>query len=60
MVERDVNLCDVSTKQGERVLLSKVVPLETYVKHSKWMEGNKVFYLEDILNEDRSRTKPWK
>ena len=25
MVERDVNLCDVSAKEGERVLLSKVV-----------------------------------
>jgi len=60
MVERDVNLCDVSAKEGERVLLSKVVTPEIYVKHSKWMERDKVFYLEDIINEDRSHTRPWK
>jgi len=59
MAERDVNLYDVSTKEGERVLLSKVVPPETYVKHSKWMERDKVFYLEDILIEDRCQTKAW-
>ncbi|KAH7036152.1 hypothetical protein BKA57DRAFT_521286 [Linnemannia elongata] len=60
MVERDVNLCDVSAKEGERVLLSKVVTTEIYVKHSKWMERGKVFYLEDIINEDRSHTRPRK
>ncbi|OAQ22803.1 hypothetical protein K457DRAFT_25738 [Linnemannia elongata AG-77] len=31
-----------------------------YVKHIKWMERDKVFYLEDTINEDRSHTRPWK
>ncbi|KAF9147181.1 hypothetical protein BG015_011218, partial [Linnemannia schmuckeri] len=59
MVERDISLRDVGAENDDRVLLSRALPQDVFVKHGAQLKKSGVLYLQDIVSENLTRTRTW-